>query len=115
MSTKGFALLALITLTSCRAEEQRTFPEAHRPVAPIVSDAFSTEDVRDRAGEFEQVVALAGVKPGMWVADIGAGEGYYTVRLAPLVGRAGRGCERTLPTLRPARDGRSGRTSRRAV
>ena len=32
---------------------------------------------------------LAGVKPGMWVADVGAGEGYYTVRLAP-VGRAAR-------------------------
>ena len=26
----------------------------------------------------------------MWVADIGAGEGYYTVRLAPLVGPRGR-------------------------
>jgi ubiquinone/menaquinone biosynthesis C-methylase UbiE len=59
-------------------------------VAPIVSDAFSTEDVRDRTGEFEQVVALAGVQRGMWVADIGAGEGYYTVRLAPLVGTKGR-------------------------
>jgi len=26
----------------------------------------------------------------MWVADVGAGEGYYTVRLAPLVGKKGR-------------------------
>jgi ubiquinone/menaquinone biosynthesis C-methylase UbiE len=26
----------------------------------------------------------------MWVADVGAGEGYYTVRLAPLVGEKGR-------------------------
>ncbi len=32
----------------------------------------------------------AGVKPGMTVADIGAGEGYYTVRLAKRVGPDGR-------------------------
>jgi ubiquinone/menaquinone biosynthesis C-methylase UbiE len=36
------------------------------------------------------VVAAAGVRPGMSVADIGAGEGYYTVRLSPLVGARGR-------------------------
>ncbi len=81
-----------LLLAACRAEPaQRTaFPPPGRDVAPIVSDAFSTEDVRDRTGEFEQVVELAGVKPGMWVADIGAGEGYYTVRLAPMVGAKGR-------------------------
>jgi ubiquinone/menaquinone biosynthesis C-methylase UbiE len=33
---------------------------------------------------------IAGVRPGMWVADVGAGEGYYTVRLAPAVGPSGR-------------------------
>ena len=33
---------------------------------------------------------LAGVRPGMWVADVGAGEGYYTVRLARVVGHKGR-------------------------
>ena len=69
---------------------KRTFPAAGRDVAPIVSDAFSTEDARDRIGEFEQVVALADVRPGMWVADVGAGEGYYTIRLSPLVGVKGR-------------------------
>jgi ubiquinone/menaquinone biosynthesis C-methylase UbiE len=33
---------------------------------------------------------LAGVKPGMSVADVGAGQGYYTVRLARVVGPKGR-------------------------
>ena len=81
----------LLLMAACQAQpEQRTFPKAHRDVSPIVGDAFSTEDARDRLGEAEQVMRLAGVKPGMWVADVGAGEGYYTVRLAPVVGRNGR-------------------------
>ena len=84
-------LLLLAVLASCRAEPQGpTFPEADRPVAPIVSDSFSTEDARDRLGEAEEVMAFAGIKPGMSVADIGAGEGYYTVRLSPMVGPRGR-------------------------
>ena len=86
------ALLFVGLLASCReapAEEQR-FPKAHRDVSPIIGDSFSTEDARDRLGEAEQVMELAGVKPDMWVADIGAGQGYYTVRLARAVGARGR-------------------------
>lgn len=92
MLTRRLATLALlIALGACRqAPDQPKFPKAHREVAPIVGDAFSTEDARDRLGEAEQVIQLAGVKRGMSVADIGAGEGYYTVRLAPVVGRRGR-------------------------
>jgi ubiquinone/menaquinone biosynthesis C-methylase UbiE len=90
MSTRAFGLSVVLVFTACRADEQRTFPEAHRPVAPVVSDAFSTEDARDRVGEAEAVIAFAKVEPGMSVADIGAGEGYYTVRLSPVVGPVGR-------------------------
>ena len=36
------------------------------------------------------VLRLSGVAPGQTVADIGAGEGYYSVRLAPRVGEKGR-------------------------
>jgi ubiquinone/menaquinone biosynthesis C-methylase UbiE len=89
---RGIALLpAAILLAACqKAPETFTFPDPQRPVAPIVSARFSNEDARDSVGEFETVVRLAGVAPGMWVADVGAGEGYYTVRLAPLVGEDGR-------------------------
>ena len=85
-------LLAATTfLAACRAQPtQPHFPAAQRDVAPIVSATFSTEDARDRAGEAEQVMDLAGVKPGMSVADVGAGQGYYTVRLARVVGSKGR-------------------------
>ena len=85
------AIAGCLILAGCRAQpSEPQFPAAHRDVAPTVSDTFSTEDARDRLGEAEQVMELAGVKPGMSVADIGAGEGYYTVRLARVVGPKGR-------------------------
>src|SRR5689334_15447708 len=85
------ALAAALTLAACRAQPtEPQFPKAHRAVAPIVGDTFSTEDARDRLGEAEEVMGLAGVKAGMSVADVGAGEGYYTVRLARMVGPKGR-------------------------
>ena len=86
--------LISITLAACRgqtAEEARnTFPEPQRPVAPIESSSYLNEDSRDSTGEAERVMELAEIGPGMSVADIGAGEGYYTVRLSPLVGDQGR-------------------------
>jgi SAM-dependent methyltransferase len=93
LGTNGMLVGLALLLAACRAEPTTPaspFPPAGRDVAPIVSDAFSTEDARDRAGEFEAVVEAAGIQPGMWVADVGAGEGYYTVRLSPIVGRDGR-------------------------
>ena len=89
--TRIAAALAPVLLLSCRAEpEEERFPKPDRQVASIVADSFSTEDVRDRMGEATRVIELADVKPGMWVADLGAGEGYYAVRLSPVVGRRGR-------------------------
>ncbi len=86
-------MLPLLALAACNSAEpapQSTFPDPQRPVAPIVSASYSDEDARDSVGEAETVMRLAEIQPGMSVADIGAGEGYYTVRLAPLVGRRGR-------------------------
>jgi ubiquinone/menaquinone biosynthesis C-methylase UbiE len=91
MWTRAAAVAAVLAIASCRAQpSEPKFPSAQRDVAPIVGDTFSTEDARDRAGEAEEVMELAGVRPGMSVADVGAGKGYYTVRLAKVVGPKGR-------------------------
>jgi ubiquinone/menaquinone biosynthesis C-methylase UbiE len=66
------------------------FPDAKRPVAPITSSRWSTEQARDKVDEAQIVMDVAGIVPGMTVADIGAGEGYYTIRLAGRVGPSGR-------------------------
>lgn len=90
-------LAALFALSACDAlpglggaSDERRFPKPDRPVSDLGSNQFSTEDARDERGEAESVMRLAEIKPGMRVADIGAGEGYYTVRLAETVGPKGR-------------------------
>ena len=65
------------------------FPVPSRPVAKIVTDLWRNEQSRDEAGEAERVMNLLGVTAGMTVADIGAGSGYYTVRLARRVAPKG--------------------------
>jgi predicted methyltransferase len=65
------------------------FPAPRRPVAPIVSPSRSAEDRRDALNENGEIARLLAIKPGMTIADIGAGSGYHTVRLSPRVGPAG--------------------------
>lgn len=91
-------LVAVGFLSACQVTEADSdrpdsalgFPEPDRPVAEIVSNQFSNEDARDERNEAQVVMDLANIENGMTVADIGAGEGYYTVRLAERVGEDGR-------------------------
>ena len=62
------------------------FPAPDRPVAKIITSAYSTEAKRDAKGEAERVMDRLGIRPGVRAADIGAGDGYYTVRLARRLG-----------------------------
>jgi SAM-dependent methyltransferase len=66
------------------------FPRPDRPVAEIVAPQWTGEAERDKAGEFEAVARAMRIGPGETVADIGAGSGYYVVRLSPLVGSRGK-------------------------
>lgn len=90
------ASAALLAMTACepvesdRPETARDFPRAYRPVSDTGSNAFSTEQQRDDRREAQTVMDKADISNGMTVADIGAGEGYYTVRLAARVGENGR-------------------------
>jgi SAM-dependent methyltransferase len=67
----------------------KEFPSPQRPVAPIVGPGRSDEGYRDSLNEAGEVASLLELKPGMTVGDIGAGRGYHTVRLSPLLGPKG--------------------------
>lgn len=95
----AWAMVLLAVLAGCKAvvtpdhdrpESARAFPRADRPVSPIISTRWASEEARDRLNEADDIMDHAGIRPGMTVADIGAGEGYYTVRLAKRVGADGR-------------------------
>lgn len=76
--------------SSERPATAKDFPKPYRPVSALSGNQFSTEDQRDNLGEAQVVMDLAQIREGTTVADIGAGEGYYTVRLAERVGAKGR-------------------------
>ena len=92
MLRAGLPLLALLALVACQEQSTNAsgFPKPDRPISDVVSAQFSTEDQRDSRGEAQTVMELAEMTEGMTVADIGAGNGYYTVRLAERVGNGGR-------------------------
>lgn len=89
--------VALLALPACAAEPlgqtgapAAMFPKPDRPVAEIVAPLWASETDRDKVDEVGQVTRLMRIVPGETVADIGAGSGYYTVRLSARVGPQGR-------------------------
>jgi SAM-dependent methyltransferase len=97
----AFAALAQLTCAASSAQTVdigylaspgapvKAFPPFERPVADIISPHRSTEAKRDANEEAQQLARLMRLKPGMIVGDIGAGSGYFTVRLAGVVGPSG--------------------------
>ncbi|GGD52373.1 methyltransferase domain-containing protein [Erythrobacter arachoides] len=97
LSIRVLACIALCAgVAACDAADDsrlptaRDFPRPYRPVSELAGNSFSTEEQRDNRREAETVMDQASITEGMTVADIGAGEGYYTVRLADRVGDDGR-------------------------
>lgn len=88
-------LLAL-TLLSSLAYGQRLplrHPVSGRVIAPVMSAAgadWLERSERENEENPAKAVAQLGLKSGMTVCDLGAGTGYYAVRMARLVGGSGK-------------------------
>jgi len=79
-----------IAIDTDRPETALDFPVPDRAPVAGAEDQFPDEDAREEVSEAQEIMDLADISNGMTVADIGAGEGYYTVRLGSRVGEAGR-------------------------
>src|SRR5258707_7258319 len=86
MTSLALLLLLASTIPALDRPGVLTFPAPDRPVASIISPEYSDEKTRDGHGEAERVLNLLRIRPGQRVADIGAGLGYYTVRIARRLG-----------------------------
>ena len=87
------SVLLVSLVCSATAEAQRRHPVSGRVLAPTMGVAGAGWLERpEREDEEAPSKALdeLGLQPGMTVADIGAGSGYYSVRMAKRVGPAGR-------------------------
>ena len=86
-------IVAAVVGLSSAAEAQRRHPVSGRVLAPTMSVAgagwLERSEREDEEAPSKAIDALD-LKPGMVVADIGAGSGYYSSRIAKRVGSTGR-------------------------
>lgn len=94
MLTRTAALvLALCVGFVTLVEAQRQHPVSGRVLAPVMGvggAGWLERPERESEEAPSKALAALDLKPGMVVADIGAGSGYYTSRLSELVGATGR-------------------------
>jgi ubiquinone/menaquinone biosynthesis C-methylase UbiE len=78
----------LPAISSC----QSVHPVTGRRIAPVMgangADWLDREE-REREEQPEKAIAELNLKPGMWIADVGAGTGFYSIRLAKAVSPSG--------------------------
>jgi ubiquinone/menaquinone biosynthesis C-methylase UbiE len=88
-----FIVAALLLLAPMPAQEEERHPVSGRPYAGVMGAAGAPWLERsEREGQERPSLAvkLLRLKPGMAVADIGAGSGYYTELVSHQVGATGR-------------------------
>lgn len=87
------AILTIAAVTGLPGQGQTRHPVTGRTIASVMSvDGHRWLDRAEREQEEapSKAIAALDLRPGMVVADVGAGSGYYTMRLARAVGTTGR-------------------------
>ena len=86
-------VVCVFVLWSGSVDAQRRHPVSGRVFAPVMGvagAAWLERGEREQEEAPSKAIAALDLKPGMVVADIGAGSGYYTERLSQRVGPSGR-------------------------
>jgi predicted methyltransferase len=87
------AAVVAIAVAFAASAQGRRHPISGRALAPtmgVEGAAWLERSEREAEEAPSKAIAALGLRPGDVVADIGAGSGYYTVRLARAVGATGR-------------------------
>ena len=88
----GLVALSVVVLVVGLSAQQR-HPVSGRVIAPVMGvggAGWLERPEREAEEATSSAVEALGLRPGMVVADVGAGSGYYTVRMARRVGPTGR-------------------------
>jgi predicted methyltransferase len=87
----GVSATAAVGAAASTAQAPQTAQEVHRLHTDPAAYIKALEDpARDAYQKPHEVLTALGLKPGEVIADIGAGSGYFTLRLAHHVGPTGR-------------------------
>ena len=92
-SSTAWAAVLAVALATLGAAQERRHPVSGRFIAGtmgVEGAAWLDRPEREKEEAPSKAIASLGLKKGDVVADIGAGSGYYTVRLAKAVGPTGR-------------------------
>ena len=85
-------LAAALAIGVCAQKAPQVHPVSGRAIAPVMS-AAGADWLERREREDEEspskAIKLLGLKPGMTVCYLGAGTGYYAVRMTRIVGETG--------------------------
>lgn len=82
----------IIITANCSEDPHVIYPNEHNLIQKALSHQERTdyEKSRDKQRKAEAILAIAAIKPGMKVADLDAGSGYYSELFSYLIGDEGR-------------------------
>lgn len=86
-------ITAAVVILGVTAFAQATHPVSGRRIAGVMGHegaAWLERPEREQEEAPSMAIAALNIRPGQVIADIGAGSGYYTLRLADAVGARGR-------------------------
>jgi ubiquinone/menaquinone biosynthesis C-methylase UbiE len=92
-ASRRFVIAATASILCVTAFAQATHPVSGRRIANVMGHeaaAWLERPEREQEEAPSKAIAALNIRPGQVIADIGAGSGYYTLRLADAVGARGR-------------------------
>ena len=92
-ASRRFLTAITVAILGVTAFAQATHPVSGRRIADVMGHqgaAWLERPEREQEEAPSKAIAALNIRPGHVIADVGAGSGYYTVRLADAVGSSGR-------------------------